>query len=128
MKRKVVDTNVIIRFLVGDNLAQKKLAEDYFKQAEQEMLELIIYPIVVAEVCFVLQSVYKESRVDIVSSMQVLLSQRWLEVVDRSVLLGLWDNYLQGFHFVDSYLLSTLNEQKAELLSFDKKAIKRAEG
>jgi len=44
----IVDTNIILRFLLEDNLPQQKQAARWFKQAEQNKLNLYIKPIVVA--------------------------------------------------------------------------------
>lgn len=117
--QQVVDTNVILRYLVGDNKKQQQQAQEWFKQAQVGQKRLVIKPLVVAEVCFVLESFYKKSRQDITDALVVLLSQKWLLVDDRQVLLSLWDNYRQGLHFVDSYLLAWADVNQSEVLSFD---------
>lgn len=121
----LLDTNVILRFLIKDNPTQLKQAMNWFKKAESGAITIIIEPIVVAETCFVLESFYKNSRAQIADTMEVFLSQRWLKVNQREILISIWKWYLQGFHFVDSYLIAYSNIQKAKLLSFDKKALKQ---
>lgn len=118
---KIVDTNVILRFLVGDQPEQFNQAKSWFKQAQQGKYQLVIEPIVIAECCYVLESFYKIDRVDIADKLQVLLGQRWLRVSQRSVLENLWPFYLQGLHFVDSFLLSWSKVNKQPMLSYDKK-------
>ena len=61
MKEEVVDTNVLIRFFVGDNKVQQKRARNWFSQAQKGKRKLAIKTIVVAETCFVLESFYKGS-------------------------------------------------------------------
>lgn len=115
-----IDTNVIIRFLVGDNTAQQKEAINWLQEAESGKRKIVVTPIIVAEVTFVLESFYKKNREEIADSLVVLLSQKWLDVQERSVLLSLWKFYSKGLHFVDSYLISTVQQNKGKILSFDK--------
>lgn len=119
IKTKVVDTNVILRFLVGDNKKQLKQAKDWFRQAQQDKINLIILPLVIAEACYVLESFYQVERGEIAQKMQVLISQRWLKVQQRQVLISLWPFYLEGLYFVDSYLLSWTKVNHQAVLSFD---------
>ncbi len=116
----IIDTNIILRYLVGDSEILYKKSVDIFKKAEAGELKLLIKVVVVAETCFVLESFYKKSLNEIASCMEVLLSQKWLIVEDRKGLLGMWTNYRNKLHFVDSYLLSSANANKYKVLSFDK--------
>ncbi len=118
---ELLDTNVILRFLVGDNASQQTQARHWFQEAESGKRTLIIQPLVIAESCFLLESVYKKNREEIATSFEVMLSQRWIDVVDRVAMLGLWRWYRDGFHFVDSYLLALAKTNTATILTFDKK-------
>lgn len=121
MKEEIVDTNVLIRFFIGDNKLQQKRARNWFFQAQKGRRKLVIKVIVVAEACFVLESFYKKQRNEIVEVFEVFLTQSWLVVEERDVLLSLWDWYRKGFHFVDSYLLSWVKWNNSSIVSFDKK-------
>ncbi len=116
----ILDTNIILRYLIGDSETLHKKAVDIFKKAESGELKILIKVVVVAEVCFVLESFYKKSLDEIASTMEVLLSQKWIQVEDRKGLLGMWINYRNKRHFVDSYLLSTARVNKYKILTFDK--------
>lgn len=116
----ILDTNIILRYLVGDNRELHQKAVTIFKKAEAGELRLLVKVVVVAETCFVLESFYKKTTDEIASAMEVLLSQKWLKVEDRKVLLGMWTNYRNNLHFVDSYLLSSAKANKYKVLSFDK--------
>jgi len=124
---EILDTNVILRFLVGDNKAQQIKAKQWFAEAEKGKRKLVVKPLVVAESCFVLESFYKKTREEIASVFEVFLSQRWLGVEDREVMLGLWLWYRKNLHFVDSYLISWVKSRnrKMKVLSFDKDLLKR---
>lgn len=123
---QTIDTNVIVRFLVKDQPAQFRQASVWFKEAEQGQRSILVTSLVVAETTFVLESVYQQSRADIAATWQVLLSQKWLKVPERPVLLSLWPWYLKKLHFVDSYLLAWAKHQQGEVLTFDQQVKKLA--
>jgi predicted nucleic acid-binding protein len=59
----------------------------------------------------------------VAKAMEVFLSQRWLKVEDRKVMVNLWKWYIKNMHFVDSFLLAWVKENKGKILSFDKKLL-----
>lgn len=123
MKEEIVDTNVLVRFFIGDNKLQQKQASNFFSQAQKGKRKLVIKSLVVAETCFVLESFYKKERNEIADVFEVFLAQSWLIVEERDVLLSLWVWYKNGLHFVDSYLLSWVKKNNSSVVSFDKKLI-----
>ena len=123
---EILDTNVILRFLVGDNQAQQEKAKLIFKEAEKGKRKLLVKPLIVAECCFVLESFYKKERDQIATAFEVFLSQKWLMVEDRKELLLLWKWYRKNFHFVDSYLLAFSRIRKTKIISFDEKLLKNS--
>lgn len=122
---ELLDTNIILRFLVGDNKLQQEEASDIFKEAESDKRKILIKSIVVAEVCFVLESFYKKSKEEVANSMEIFLSQKWLKVEDRQPLLTMWQWYRENMHFVDSYLLACAKLGKSKILTFDKNLNKK---
>ncbi|MDP3900742.1 MAG: PIN domain-containing protein [bacterium] len=126
MKKQILDTNVLLRFLVGDNEKQQKEAHRWFQEAEQRKRKIVVVPLVVAETCFVLESFYKKQREEIAETLEVFLAQRWLEVEERNVLLSLWFWYRKGFHFVDSFLLAWTQTYAGDILTFDRALSKKA--
>jgi predicted nucleic-acid-binding protein len=117
---ELLDTNIILRFLVGDNKLQQKEASLYFKEAESGKRKILVKPLVIAEACFVLESFYKKDKDEIADSMEVFLSQKWLKVEDRQPILAMWQWYRKNLHFVDSYLLACAKLGKFKILTFDK--------
>ena len=120
MKKELLDTNVLLRFLTGDNKKQQQEAEHWFKEAEQRKRKIVVLSLVTAETCFVLESFYKMQREDIAEALEIFLAQKWLEVPERQALLCLWPWYRQGLHFVDSFLLSFAKSQNAGILTLDR--------
>lgn len=118
---EILDTNVLLRFLVGDNKLQQKQAETWFAQAQKGEKTIIVKSIIVAEASFVLELFYKKSRGEIANALEVFLSQRWLQVEERVLLLELLKWYQEGFHFVDSFLIAWAHIYKGTILTFDRK-------
>jgi len=121
----LIDTNIILRYLVGDdeNLYQK--AKQIFEEAKDGKREICIKVVIIAECCYVLESFYKKSKDEIAESMEIFLSQKWLKVEDRSPLLSMWHWYRENLHFVDSYLLACSKLNKSKILTFDKELNKK---
>lgn len=116
-----LDTNVLVRFLTGDMPVQAQQAVTWFLEAEKGKRDIAVSSLIVAETCFVLESFYKKSRLEIAEALSVFLSQRFLQVEQREVLLDALDDYKQGRHFVDSYLLALSRNFSGQILTFDKK-------
>ena len=125
MKKEILDTNVLLRFLVGDNKQQHQEAERWFKEAEQRKRKIVLVPLVVAETCFVLESFYKKQRKEIAEALEVFLAQRWLEIEERTTLLSLWVWYSKGLRFVDSFLLAWAKIHEGNILTFDQSLSKK---
>jgi predicted nucleic-acid-binding protein len=123
---KGVDTNILVRFLVGDDEIQSKKVYKLFKKAESKNNTLFIPLLVVLELIWVLESAYEISREEIVESISDILLMPILEFEHQSAIQ-------QFTHFArnNNYDLSDLiiaysaKEQGCEsVFTFDKKASK----
>jgi len=121
-----IDTNILIRFFIGDNRVQHRQAEAIFREAEKGKKKLKLTALVIAETAYVLESFYKRLRPEIAQFLKVFISQKWIAVEERTILQNLWSWYLKGFHFVDSYLLASAKINGEKILTFDKKLQKIA--
>lgn len=122
---EVLDTNVLVRFLVGDVPAQQKLAEKWLAEAEAGHRHIFVPSLVIAETAFVLESFYKKSLAEIAEALGVVIGQRWLRVEQRELLERTLKFYAKGQHFVDSYLLATRQILGYGILTFDKRLHKQ---
>ncbi len=84
---KALDTNVLIRFLVRDDERQAKAVYRIFKQAESDNEFLFIPLLVLLETVWVLESVFKISRMDILDSVDKLLLMPILEFEGQSMIM-----------------------------------------
>jgi len=80
-----VDTNVLVRFLVGDDPDQASRAVSLFARATAEGERLFVPQIVVCELVWVLGYAYKKDRSEIAAGLASLLRARQLtfEEVDQ---------------------------------------------
>lgn len=123
---KAVDTNILTRFLVGDDELQAKKAYSIFKKAESEKTELFVPILVVLEMIWVLESVYDIARTEILDSISDLLLMPILKFDQQSALQQLVHS-AQGNKYDLSDLLIA-HSAKANgceaVITFDKKASK----
>ncbi len=83
---KGVDTNILIRFLIGDDEQQAKKVYKIFKKVESEKKELFVPMLVVLELIWVLESAYEISRDEILDSIGDLLLMPILKFENQSAL------------------------------------------
>lgn len=125
MRQEILDTNVLLRFLVGDNPKQQKIAEGWFKEGQTKKRHIVVAALVVAEAVFVLESFYKKDRAEIANALSVFVSQKWLYVKEREILLKALEQYSLGLHMVDSFLLALAKTQEGGILTFDQSLLKK---
>jgi predicted nucleic-acid-binding protein len=83
---KGLDTNILVRFLVGDDAEQAEKVYLVFKQAEAEKQQLLVPLVVVLELLWVLESVYAISREEILDSLGDLALMPIMKFEQLSVL------------------------------------------
>lgn len=82
---KALDTNILIRFLVADDLGQSEKVYHLFRTAEQTRQVFYVPLVVLLEVIWVLESAYHISRADIIESIEELLSMPILKFDSETV-------------------------------------------
>ena len=118
---KALDTNVLIRFLVQDDVNQ---ADKLFSKAEQNKEVLFVPLLVVLEVIWVLQSAYSVTREDIILAINNLLQMQVLEFESQSVVRNFICCANQYSYDLSDILIaqSAVVANRATALTFDKKA------
>lgn len=122
MKRRyILDTNFILRYLLGDNKSQYKKTKAIFDQARSDQISLILEQSVFAEVIFVLSSVYKVPRDQIAGFMIFLITYKGIECEVEQFKLALSYYKDKNIHIVDALVLAQSSLENTEILTFDKK-------
>jgi len=119
-KRRLIDTNLIVRYLVQDHEKHAKAAEKLFDACDRGELILVILPVVLAECVFVLDSFYGRPRADISSALATLISSPGVEINDAAVHLDALNRYRQTkIHFVDCLIAATAAAENTPVATFD---------
>ena len=123
---KGLDTNVLVRFLVGDDAEQAEKVYLVFKQTETENKQLLVPLVVVLELLWVLESVYAIPREEILDSLGDLTLMPIMKFEQLSVL----QEFLRvapsnNVDLSDLLIGCSAKGQGCEaLLTFDRKAAK----
>jgi len=123
---KAIDTNILIRFLIGDDELQAKKVYTIFKKAESEKKELFVPLLVILEMVWVLESVYDIPRAEILDSINDLLLMPIFKF-DQLSALQQFSHSAQGNTYDLSDLLiahSAKTNGCKTVITFDKKVSK----
>ena len=121
---KALDTNILVRFLVQDDVKQANKVIQLFTKAEQYNEPLFIPLLVVLEVIRVLQSAYNVSRQDIVLAISDLLQMQVFEFENQKTLRDFVNSANKYSYDLSDILISqaALSATCETTLTFDKKA------
>ena len=119
-KRRLVDTNLIVRYLVQDHEKHAKAAGRLFDACDRGDLVIVVMPVVLAECVFVLESFYGHSRGDISSALGRLISSPGVEIGGAAIHLDALDRYGKTkVHFVDCVIAAAAVAENLPVASFD---------
>jgi predicted nucleic acid-binding protein len=96
-----VDSNILVRHLTGDPPDQARHATTFLRSGQ----ELVLVDLVVAEVVYVLESVYDVERERVAELLRAVIGFPPILVTDEALLLRTLELYEQfRIHFAESYL------------------------
>lgn len=124
-----LDTNVLVRYLVQDDLEQGKLAEEYIKSVKANGETCFINNIVLCELVWVLETSYKLGRNQVMDILEKILRTNTFDFEDKAAAWWSVQQLTKGKADFSDYLIGKLNQEAgcAETASFDAK-LKGAEG
>ena len=113
-----VDTNVFVRHLTGDPLDQATAASRYLAAAD----ELILTDLIVAEVAYVLESVYQTPREHVALSLRAILGFPAIRATDPELFQRTVEIYdVNGLDFAEAYLIASAERSGIGVVaSFDR--------
>lgn len=123
---KGIDTNILVRFLVGDDELQAKKVYNMFKKVEQNKDELFVPLLVMLELILVLESVYEIPKKEILDSISDLLLMPIFKFEHQPSLQQLVNDEQAGKYELSDLLIAySAKEQGCQsVITFDKKASK----
>lgn len=84
-KRRFIDTNVIVRYLVQDHEKHAVAAGRLFDACDRGEIVLVLLSAVLAECVFVLDSFYQKPRAEIAAALTKLITSPGVEIRDPEV-------------------------------------------
>ena len=110
----LIDANVILRYLLNDVEEMAK------KSAEIINAGAFTLPEVIAEVIYVLKSVYKVERVEIATAILEIFNE--IDVANKKIMIEAVKIFAESnLDFVDCILIAYNKVENVEIFSFDKK-------
>ncbi len=118
MPRNLVDTNLIIRFLVNDDPLKVQSVERLLKEKDNSN---ILLDTIVAEIIWVLTSYYSLQKKEVVEKIRALIHVNTVECNDFLLnrALTIWEE--NNISYIDSYLAAVAELGKFTLYSYDVK-------
>ncbi len=121
MKKYLLDTNVILRFLLQDNKKYYQIALNYFKKAQQKQIEIDIIPEAILELDYVLRGVYNLSKNEVVNILSKLIKTPYINIENRDLMLNIIEEYeKKSVDLFDVYLFYLAKNKKSEVITFDR--------
>ena len=121
MTRYILDSNVILRFLVQDHPVHAKAATRLFRRAEDGEVELLLTPWIVAEVACALAGLYKVGRSEVAKLLKAIISAVGVVAIDHVILLNACRRYgAKNVDFADALLAAQAVAMKVDPASFDR--------
>ena len=121
MKEFLLDANVLVRFLVQDDVKQSAAATALFEKAERHEVLLHLDPLIVAESVYVLMGRYRRSRAEVTSVLLAIIQNAGVETMDEEVLADALHRFgTVNVDFSDAWLSARAAHIGKAVASFDR--------
>ncbi len=122
MREVLVDANILLRYLTDEPRELADRAVSLLEAAEKQRVPLVVAPTTVAEVVYVLTSVYGWHRQRIIGQLLNLVTASVFAMIEREVIVQALILYrdFRALSFDDSYLAALAMSYHAGLISFDR--------
>lgn len=122
----LIDTNIFIRFLIGDVADHQAKATEIFSAIEKGTSRGYVSLLVINEIIWIMEHFYAIDRSAYIPRLQALLALKGIKIreADKQLLMDvLNDMKTSSLDFTDLYLLRT--KETMTLVTFDKKLLKK---
>ena len=117
----LIDTNIIIRFLIGDHEQHLQESMQIFQAIESGAFQVEILDVVLMESLFVLTKFYKLPKAEVVTDLKAMLAMEGVMNSDKLILFETLSLFAdKNIDFVGALICSKAKLQGYEALSFDK--------
>ena len=119
---KGLDTNVLVRYLVRDDIRQAAVADREIQACAAAGEKMVLQPVVLCELIWVLESAYGYSKQELLPILERILRTSQFEIVQRDVVWRALAEYGTSKGDFSDYLISEANHEAGamETLTFDR--------
>lgn len=124
------DTNLFLRYLTNDDVEQANAAESVLKKATNGDFLLFTNVLVVAEIVWVLNKVYKTSAEDIRKGILGILNTKGIRIENETLITKAINMFvIKNIDFVDAYSICWMQANGIKTAyTFDKRHFSRVTG
>lgn len=118
----LLDTNIILRFILNDDPLLSTKAKTIFGKIEREKIKVFLSLLTVSEVIFTLERSYKLPKTAIIDKISSIASIPNIFVEKQNLLKEIFSYYRnQNLSFIDSYHIVLMRRKKInKIYSFDR--------
>jgi predicted nucleic acid-binding protein len=121
VKRYLVDTNILLRFLSGEPAPQAAAASKLFSRAAAGEIILDVSSVIVAETFYTLTGFYGIARTLAAEKLSILLQQHGVKLRDAAQVLSALERlHAANVGFADAFLAAGAAQEKVAVVSFDR--------
>ncbi|PIS22165.1 hypothetical protein COT50_03490 [candidate division WWE3 bacterium CG08_land_8_20_14_0_20_41_10] len=124
MNEVVIDSNIILRFIIRDDPEKYAKSEKFFKQIVKKEKTALISILVIQEVVWILEKYYKMKRAEIVDNILYIILLENVDIYDshKDVVYELLQRFANlPLDLVDIYLHLEARRLNSQLLTYDEK-------
>lgn len=122
----LIDTNIIIRYLVGDHAEFLKRSTELFEQVERGEQDIIVLDSVIMEAFFVLTKFYKLPKAEVIDDLKMILAFTGVINDDKFQIVETLNLVLyKNLDFVDALICVKGKLYNLDIFSFDDRLNKR---
>jgi len=120
MDKRLVDTNLIVRYVEQDHDHHTEIAARLFEKCDRGEIILVLLPAVVAECVFVLESIYGRERQKIADALTSFIESPGIQLAETAIHADALRRYGKGkLHFVDCMLAAVAAAGDIPVATFD---------
>ena len=117
----LLDTNIVVRFLVRDHEEHYLKSVEIFRAIEEENTAALLMNFILAEVIYVLKRIYKYEKKEITSTLKKLLLYKNLYTENKLITFEALEIYAEkNIDFADAMLCAKKSLEGFEIVSFDR--------
>jgi predicted nucleic-acid-binding protein len=122
-RKVVIDTNLLVRYLTGDDSQKAKAVDNLLSKAEKGELKIFIPSIVIAELVWVLESFYQMYSSEIAELVEAVLHTPGIEVTEKSIIASALKLYrTKNIDLIDAWIIEFAKDRGIKTIyTFDKK-------